>query len=108
MNFVNELWNKDGNVLVFSLVPSRPKMHLCCAGCRSINQETFLHNKYNLEAYDAGLTTGDLNELVLKQFMKFFGWLRIPLWLDCGFDREDLKKLLVEAEYDLKNYADRG
>ena len=35
-------------------------------------------------------------------------WLRIPLWLDCGFDRENLRKLLVEAEYDLKNYADRG
>ena len=41
-------------------------MHLCCAGFRSINQETFLHNKYNLEAYDAGLATGDLKELVLN------------------------------------------
>lgn len=59
-------YEKGGNVLVFSLVPSRPKMHLCCAGFRSINQETFLQNKNNLEAYDAGLATGDLKELVLN------------------------------------------
>ena len=48
-------------------------MHLCCAGFRSINQETFLHNKKTLEAYDAGLATGDVKELVLNYLSNSLG-----------------------------------